>query len=196
MNQYQFGLFIKKLREEKNITQAKLAELLSVSDKTISKWETGRGFPDISMIKPLADVLNVSVSEIMSGEDIKNSNKSFNMRRLKIYVCPICGNVIVASGESVISCCGIELFPQEAEDVDNKHNITIEKVEDEYYVSSNHEMTKDHYLSFFLAIKDNGYEMVKLYPEGNAEARFKISMTRNIYFYCNKHGLFSMKIPR
>ena len=196
MNQYQFGLFIKKLREEKNITQAKLAELLSVSDKTISKWETGRGFPDISMIKPLADVLNVSVSEIMSGEDIKNSNKSFNMRRLKIYVCPICGNVIVASGESVISCCGIELFPQEAEDVDDKHNITIEKVEDEYYVSSNHEMTKDHYLSFFLAIKDNGYEMIKLYPEGNAEARFKISMTRNIYFYCNKHGLFSMKIPR
>lgn len=174
------------------MTQLELAEKLHVSDKAVSKWETGKGYPDITLIESLADTLGISVIELLSGNDVINSNRAFNMRKLKFYVCPICGNVITGTGEAVISCCGITLPPLEDETPDEKHILNIEKVEDEYYVTLNHEMSKSHYISFIAAIKDNGFELVKLYPEYNAEARFKISRTRSFYYYCNRHGLYKM----
>lgn len=175
MNQYVTGAIIKKLREERKITQLELAEALNVSDKAVSKWETGRGYPDITLIEPIAKTLGISVMELLSGDNIINSNRSFNMLRVKFYVCPICGNIITATGESVISCCGVTLPPLEAEIPDDRHSIKREKAEDEYYVTLEHEMTKEHYISFIAAISDNGVQIVKLYPESNAEARFKIN---------------------
>ena len=194
MNQYVTGAIIKKLREEKRITQAELAEQLHISDKTISKWETGKGYPDISLIEPLASALGISVIELMSGNDVCNSNRSLNMRKLKFYVCPICGNVVTAIGEAVISCCGVTLPALEAERADDTHVLTVEQSEDEYYVSVNHEMSKLHYISFLAAVKDNSVELTKMYPESLAEARFKTSRTREIYYYCNRHGLFVTRV--
>lgn len=194
MNQYVTGAIIKKLREEKRITQAELAEQLHISDKTISKWETGKGYPDISLIEPLASALGISVIELMSGNDVCNSNRSLNMRKLKFYVCPICGNVVTAIGEAVISCCGVTLPALEAERADDTHVLTVEQSEDEYYVSVNHEMSKLHYISFLAAVKDNSVELTKMYPESLAEARFKTSRTREIYYYCNRHGLFVARV--
>ena len=194
MNTYVTGAMIKRLREEKNMTQQQLAQKLCVSEKAVSKWETGRGYPDISLLEPICGALGVSVIELMSGEDIVNTNKSFNILRTKLYVCPICGNVIFASGESVIGCHGLSLPPLEPEEPDENHKLNIERVEDEYYLTVSHEMTKSHYISFIATVKDNGYEFLKLYPEGNAEARFKISKVEKIYYYCNKHGLFITKI--
>ncbi|MGN0518159.1 MAG: helix-turn-helix domain-containing protein [Acutalibacteraceae bacterium] len=192
MNQYVTGAIIKKLREERKMTQLELAEKLHVSDKTVSKWETAKGYPDITLIESLADTLGISVIELLSGNDVINSNRSFNMMKMKFYVCPICGNVITGTGEAVISCCGITLPPLEPETSDEKHMLNIEKVEDEYYVTVNHEMSKSHYISFIAAVRDNGFEIVKLYPEYNAEARFKISGTRHFYYYCNRHGLYKI----
>jgi len=194
MDQYITGTTIKKLREEHNLTQTALAEKLNVSDKTISKWETGRGYPDIVQLEPLSKALGISVIELMSGNLVTNSNKCANMSRVKFYVCPICGNIIVSSGEGVINCCGINLPALEPENADEKHQVNIEKVEDEYFVSLNHEMSKTHYISFIAAVKDNGYELTKLYPEGSAEAFFKIRRTKYLYYYCNQHGLFIMKL--
>ena len=194
MNQYVTGAMIRRLREEKKITQQQLAERMGVSDKAISKWETGRGYPDITLIEPLAQALGVSVIELFSGEDIVNTNKSFHMLKTKFYVCPVCGNVIYSTGEAVISCCGITLPPLEAEPADENHPISIEKVEDEYYVTVSHEMTKTHSISFIAALRNDGCEICKLYPESEAQAWFKISRTRYIYFYCNRHGLFSVKV--
>lgn len=193
MNQYITGAIIKKLREERNMTQADLAAKLCVSDKTVSKWETGKGYPDITLVESLAEALQISVIELMSGSDVKNTNKTFNMRKIKFYVCPICGNVINSTGETVISCCGITLPPLEPEPADDEHALHIEPVEDEYYVTMDHPMTKDHYISFMVALKSDGYEMVKLYPEGPAEARFKTRLTSRIWYYCNKHGLFEAR---
>ena len=193
MNSYVTGSVIRSLREGKGLTQEKLAELLHVSAKAVSKWETGRGFPDISLLEPLAQTLGISVLELLSGGATENRNKAFNMQRIRIYVCPVCGNVILAAGEAVISCCGVTLLPQEAEDTDEEHCIGTETVEDEVFVSMDHPMTKTHYISFFLAVSDQGNQFVKLYPEGNAEARFKISRVRKLYAYCNRHGLFEMK---
>lgn len=196
MNTYITGNIIKKLREEKNMTQAELARKLGVSDKAVSKWECAKGFPDITLIEPIAKILGVSVIELLSGGEVTNSNKSFNMKRMKFYVCPVCGNVITATGEAVVSCCGITLLPSEAEEADETHTINIDMVEDEYFATVNHEMTKTHYISFLAAVTDCSVSLTKLYPEQNAEARFKINRTNKIYAYCNKHGLFEININR
>ena len=193
MDKYITGAVIRRLREKKNMTQEELAGKVFVSSKAVSKWETGQGFPDISLIEPLAKALDISVIELLSGEDIRNLNRSSNMSRGKFYVCPVCGNVIQASGEAVVSCCGITLPPLEAEVPDEDHVISKEIIEDEYYVTVGHPMTKDHYISFLAAVSDQGVQFVKLYPEGACEARFKISCVRKFYAYCNRHGLYELK---
>jgi len=194
MNQYVTGAVIKQLREQKGLTQAELATALDVTDKAISKWETGRGYPDITLLEPLARALSISTIELLAGNSITNNNRAFNITKSKLYVCPACGNVIYSTGEAVMSCCGIRLLPLEAEELDKDHTIHIEKIEDEYYVTVNHDMTKEHYISFFVAISDYGINIVKLYPEGNAEARFATNRVRFLYCYCNKHGLFTVKV--
>ncbi|MCR5024863.1 MAG: helix-turn-helix domain-containing protein [Lachnospiraceae bacterium] len=196
MNQYVTGAVIRKMREQKKMTQLQLAEMLGVTDKTISKWETGKGYPDITLLEPIADAFHISVTELISGNRIKNENVSANMMRSKFYICPICGNAIHSMGEAVIQCHGVQLLPAEAESPDEDHMIFIERVEDEYYVRIDHEMTKNHYISFIAASSSDRMQMVKLYPEGNAEARFKISGVKKIYFYCNRDGLFSMDVVK
>lgn len=196
MNQYVTGSMIKRLREERQMTQSQLGETLCVSDKTVSKWETGRGYPDIALLEPLARALRVSVAELLSGENVSNTNRSFNMLRMKCYICPICGNIILSAGEALISCCGVTLPAAEAEEQDTAHEMHLERVEDEYYVTIDHDMTKEHYISFIAGIRDDGYEITKLYPEGPAEARFKTGRTRYLYCYCNRHGLYRIRVPR
>lgn len=193
MDRYITGAVIRRLRENKHMTQEELAERVFVSSKAVSKWETGQGFPDISLIEPLAEALGISVIELLSGEDIRNLNRSSKMSRSRFYVCPVCGNIIQASGEAVISCCGITLPPLEAEEPDEEHVISKEIVEDEYYVTTGHPMTKDHYISFLAAVSDHGVQLVKLYPEGASEARFRIDCVRKFYAYCNRHGLYELK---
>lgn len=192
MNQYVTGSVIKSLREKKHMTQLQLAEYLSVSDKTVSKWETGKGYPDITLLEPIADVFRISVAELISGHTIQNANVSANMLRSKFYVCPVCGNVLHSMGEAAITCHGVMLEPLEAEPMDDQHQLQIERVEDEYYVRMEHEMTKTHYISFMAALSSDRIQLVKLYPEGNAETRLKIRGVRKLLFYCNHDGLFQV----
>lgn len=190
MNQYVTGAMIRELREKKRMTQAELAAVLNVSDKTVSKWEKGRGYPDITLLEPVAKAFGISVMELLSGNAVRNMNISSNMMRSRFYVCPVCGNVIHSMGESVINCHGILLTPCEAEESNENHRIFIEKSENEYYVRIDHSMTKQHYISFIAAVSMDRIQMVKLYPEGNAEARFAMGGVRRIFFYCNRDGLF------
>lgn len=196
MNAYLTGATIKQLRETKSLTQTQLAERLGVTAKAVSKWETGKGLPDIALIQPLALALGVSVPELMSGEVVQNQNLSSNLLRSKFYVCPLCGNILHATGSAMVSCCGIPLPPLEAEETDDAHAITIEKVEDEYFVTVNHEMTKEHYISFIAHLTMDRLQLVKFYPEGNAETRFSLRGGGYLYFYCNKHGLMKRRITR
>ena len=194
MDQYVTGAMIKKLREQKGLTQLQLAERLGVSDKSISKWETGRGYPDISLVESLAQVLGVSLVELFAGELTSNENISGNMLKGHFYVCPVCGNVVFSTGETVVSCHGITLPPLEAEMPDEKHMVSAEIIEDEYYVTADHEMSKKHFISFFAVLSDDGLQMKKLYPEGPAEAYFKKSRFRWLYYYCSHHGLFRVSL--
>ena len=196
MDQYVTGAIIKKLRENKQLTQAELAEKLHVSDKTISKWENAKGYPDISLLQPIAEVFGISIAELLSGSQVTNVNVSANMLRSKFYVCPVCGNAIHTMGEAVIHCHGVLLTPAQAEYTDENHKIFIEGVEDEYYVHIEHDMTKKHYISFIAAISPDTMQMIKLYPEGNAEGRFKTRGVKRIYFYCNQDGLFYIDVKK
>ena len=193
MNQYVTGAVIRRLRESKGLTQEALARTLHVSGKAVSKWETGQGFPDVSLLEPLAKALGLSVIELLSGEDVQNRNHASNMRRAQFYVCPVCGNVIQTVGEALVSCCGITLPPLEPEVADAEHKIHVEIVEDEYFVSVGHPMERVHFISFLAAVSDWQIQFVKLYPEGNAEARFRIDCVKKFYAYCNRHGLFVLK---
>ena len=194
MNNYVTGAAIRTLREKQRLTQSQLAEKLCVSDKAVSKWETGKGFPDISLLEPLAAALGISVPELLSGEQIINRNRAANMRRGRLYVCPVCGNVLHAAGETLVSCCGITLPPLDAEEPDEAHELTVEDIEHELYVSSAHPMSKTHYLSFAAYCTDDRFELVRFYPEGNAEARFFRRGRGLLYWYCNRHGLFCKRV--
>ena len=111
MNQYVTGAIIRQLREQKGLTQESLASQLHVSSKAVSKWETGQGLPDISLLEPLAKALDISMIELFAGRNIVNKNRSSNLLRSVCYVCPVCGNGILALGQAVVSCCGITTAP-------------------------------------------------------------------------------------
>lgn len=196
MNQYVTGAIIRELREKRQLTQADLAGALMVSDKTVSKWETGRGYPDITLLEPIAGAFGISVTELLSGNAVRNMNISSNMMRSGFYVCPVCGNVIHSMGEAVFTCHGIQLKPCEAEEADENHQILVEKNDNEYYVRVGHEMTKQHYISFLAALSPDRLQLVKLYPEGNAEARFSMSGVQKIFCYCNRDGLFQADLRK
>lgn len=194
MDIYITGATIKTLREKRGITQTQLADVLGVSGKAISKWETAKGLPDITLIEPLAKALGVSVMELMSGDTIINKNISSNILLSRFYVCPLCGNIIRTTGDTLISCCGITLPPLEAEETDENHRITIENVENEHFISINHDMTKEHYISFIAYLTTDRVQFVKFYPEGNADTRMQLRGRGNLYIYCNKHGLMKKKV--
>lgn len=194
MNTYITGATIKSIREAKGITQTQLAEMIGVTGKAVSKWETGKGLPDISLLQPLATALDTSVMALMTGELVTNQNRSANMLRTRFYACPVCGNILHAMGDVLVSCCGITLPALEAEPFDEDHELTIEKVEDEHFITVRHDMTKQHYISFLAYVTSDRMQFVKLYPEGNAETRFHLRGRGFLYGCCNRHGLMKQKI--
>ena len=196
MNQYVTGAVIRQLRDKNRLTQAELAQKLNVSDKTVSKWETAKGYPDISLLEPIAKIFGISISELISGNTVINKNESANMLRSKFYICPVCGNIIHSMGEAVISCHGVTLQPAQPEPSDENHKIFIECVEDEYFVQIEHAMTKDHYISFIAALTPDSIRIMKLYPEGAPEARFQTRGVRQFVYYCNRDGLFFINVNK
>ena len=115
------------------------------------------------------------------------------MLNTKFYVCPICGNVIQAIGEVSLSCHGVSLPYLQAND---DSLMKVEKVENEIFISIDHKMTKDDYISFAAAVSSDRIQLVKFYPESNAEARFNPNGVRYIYYFSNREGLFRKAIKR
>lgn len=212
MTSYISGASIRALRERAGMTQRHLADRLGITDKAVSKWETDRGLPDITLVEPLACALGVSVAELLSGEQIVNANRAGNLLRAKFYVCPLCGNVIHATGEASISCCGIALPVLEVENVadgripaapesaaaadPSVHLPRVEVADGEVYLTMEHPMGKDHFISFMAYVTTDQVFFRKLYPEQTADARFPYRGLGTIFAYCNRHGLFACRTPR
>ena len=190
MDNEKIGRLIYLLRKEKGLTQLQLAERMHISDKTVSKWERGLGCPDVSLLSELSNLFNVDLSEMLRGQLTTNAILGGNMKRIKIYLCPNCGNILTALTDTSISCCGKKLLPLEPKNAEEAEKLSAERIENDFYISSHHEMTREHYISFVAAAFYDRVEMVKFYPEGNAEARFGIHGVKRIFFYCNRDGLF------
>lgn len=189
---YITGKTIKSLREQKKLTQSQLAEIINVTDKAVSKWETDRGLPDISIIGDLAKALGVSITELLTGDIQKNSNKKADLTKSHLYVCPICQNIITSSGESTISCCGITLPPLEPDEPLDDTEFKIEKSDGQFYVHSDTPMQKNNYISFFACVTQDSIQIKKFYPEQTPEARFNINGQSTFYAYSTRLGLLKI----
>lgn len=183
------GNLILSLRKEKGMTQKVLADAMNISDRTISKWERGIGFPDVSLLHELSNILGVNIEKILMGELVPNEVDGGNMKKIKFYVCPTCGNALSGTGEAEISCCGRKLNPLIAQQEDLSHEITVSEVEDDLYVTLQHEMTKAHFISFLACVSYDRVLFIKLYPEQTAEVRFPRMHGGDLYIYCSQHGL-------
>ena len=194
MNNATIGQAIRTARRNRQLTQSQLAQLLDVSAKTVSKWETGRGLPDVALLQPLADALGLALQTLLGAEAAPNRNLSCNLLRTRFYVCPLCGNILHGTGEATLSCCGIRLSPLEATAPDEEHRLKIENVEDEHYLTLEHPMTKAHFISFLAFLTSDRMTFVKLYPEGPAATRIQLRGHGFLYVYCNRHGLEKLRI--
>jgi len=188
------GKLLYDLRKEKRMTQKEIADKMNISDKTVSKWERGLGCPDISLLSELSDIFGVNIEKILQGDLSINDTDGGNMKRIKFYVCPACGNIITSTGLGEISCCGRKLESLQVQEINEEHNLQTTQVENDYYITFNHEMTKDHYISFVAYVMFDRVNLVKLYPEQNAEVRIPIMRKGELYYYCSKHGLMKQKI--
>lgn len=190
MDQQKVGALLKKLRYEKGLTQAQLAQLMNISDKTISKWERGMGCPDISLLGELSAILNVNIEKMLIGDLNPNNTDGGNMKNIKFYTCATCGNILTATASAELSCCGRKLEPLVAQKADGKHKLNVENIENDYYITFEHEMTKEHYLNFVAYVSYDRVFLVRLYPEQGSELRIPAMRSGKIYFGCNKHGLW------
>ncbi len=186
------GALIKNLRKEKQMTQKDIAGWMNISDKTISKWERGLGCPDVTLLSELSGILGVSIEKILTGELNKKNRDGSNMKLIKFYVCSNCSNVINSLSHAEICCCGrkIEALTVQSENIE--HQINLIDIEDEYYLTMDHPMTKTHFISFVACVGFDRVILIKLYPEQNAELRIPKLHRGKLYAYCSIHGLWKV----
>lgn len=183
------GALIARLRKEKDLTQKNIADALGISNKTVSKWECGMGCPDLSFWPELSAILGVDMMQMMEGEISANKPDPGNIEKIRFYVCSDCGNILVSTGSAAIYCCGRKIDALAAnEDVD-KPSITVEESDLDYYLSVDHPMSKDHYLSFAAYVNNDRVIFTRLYPEQSPAIRFPSCIGGKVYLYCVQHGL-------
>ena len=190
MDASKIGNLIYELRVARNMTQKQLAERLFISDKTVSKWERGGGFPDLALLPDIAQVLDVRLEDLLRGEIDTNDMTGGNMKNLKFYVCPQCGNLVTAAEESQIFCCGKPLAALEPVKTEADDTLEVELIENEYFVSSKHEMTKEHYIMFVALLTGDSMVLRRQYPEWDLQTRLPRMAHGKLLWYCNNHGLF------
>ena len=189
MDYSKVGRLICTLRREKGMTQKALADAMSISDRTISKWERGIGCPDVSLLGELSDILGVNIEKILSGDLEPNDMNKGNMKKLRFYVCPDCGNILCCMGEADVSCCGRKLNSLTVQPDNSQHEICVEEIENDFYITFDHEMNKQHYITFAAYVTYDRVLIIKLYPEQAAAVRFSKMPGGDLYLYCSKHGL-------
>lgn len=189
MNQSEIGALIRDLRAQKGLTQRHIAQQLGVTEQAVSRWERGIGLPDPALIRDLAQALGVNADTLLSGRIAENDKDVGNMKKTKFYVCPVCGNILTSAADAQITCCGRSLAPLASQKADAEDRLNVEIIEDEYYISSDHEMTRDHFVSFVALLTGDTLILRRLYPEWNLSARLPRLAHGTLIWYCTRHGL-------
>ena len=184
------GLLIRDLRTKMGMTQKSLADLMNISDKTVSKWERGMGLPDVSLLVELSQIFGVNVDILLTGNLNVSDEKGVNMKNAKYYVCPECRNLVFATGDAEISCCGRKLTALEMKKAEPDEKLSVEIIENDWYITTSHPMTKEHYISFVAFATGEKIEMIKTYPEWDMNVRIQKRGHGKLVWYCTNHGLF------
>lgn len=188
------GALIRRLRQEQNLTQQQLADKLCISNKTVSKWERGLGCPDVSLLNELSAAFGVELSGLLAGELVSAEVLAGDLKKMRFFVCPGCGNLLMSMGEGRITCCGKQLSPQTPRKPDDAHALNIELVDNEYYLEAAHEMSKEHYIAFVALLSSDGLILRKLYPEWGLSVRLPRVARGELIWYCTKDGLFQQPV--
>ena len=191
MDCVKIGNLIARLRKEKNLTQKNIADALGIQNKTVSKWERGLGCPDLSLWPELSNILGVDMKQMMEGELTPNKLDNGNIDKVRFYVCPSCGNILVSTGSASIFCCGrkLERILPLPMDSPAATKITVEEMDTDYFITFDHPMTKEHYISFVAFVKSDRVLLNRLYPEQSPTCRIPVITGGKLYVYCSKHGL-------
>ncbi|MDD4075843.1 MAG: helix-turn-helix transcriptional regulator [Eubacteriales bacterium] len=184
------GKLIRELRLEKRMTQKEVADALHLSDRTVSKWERGMGCPDVSLLAALSGLLGVNIEGMLTGDLAVNDFVGGNMKNAKYFVCPSCGNITLCTGSADVSCCGRKLTALEAKKASEEEKLAVEQIEDEWYITSEHPMKKDDYISFIAFATGDKVFFLKQYPEWSVQARIPKREHGKLIWYDTKRGLF------
>lgn len=194
MDQVKIGQLICRLRKENHMTQLQLAQRMNISDKAVSKWERGLGCPELSLLPELSRIFQVDLEKLLSGELDANDILGGNMKKIRFYVCPHCGNVMTAMADASLSCCGKKLEALEPQKAGENEKLQVETIENEFYVTTAHPMERAHYISFVALLTRDTMVMKKLYPEWDLQTRLPRLAHSRLLWYCTQHGLFSMNL--
>lgn len=194
MDNGKIGQLIYRLRKEKHLTQSQLAEKMSISDKAVSKWERGLGCPELSLLPELSKIFDVDLEKLLSGELNENEILGGNMKKLIFYICPTCGNMITSMVDTNISCCGKKLKAIQAQKASEDEQLSVEIIENDFFITSNHPMTREHYIAFIALLTGDSVMVRKQYPEWDMQVRIPIFAHGKLVWYCTKHGLFYQEV--
>ena len=148
MDQVKTGRLIRTMRTKLGLTQPALAEQLGVSDKAVSKWECDGGAPDISLLPLLSQALGVDTEALLRGDLEENDMTNGNMKKMRFYRCPACGNLLFSTDDADVTCCGAKLTNLVMHKPDEENALQIEHSDGEWYITAPHEMHREHYISF------------------------------------------------
>ena len=178
---------IRQRRKELGLTQEALAAHIHVSAKAVSKWERAAGLPDASIVPALSQALGVSAESLLCGRVHPNPPDGGNMKHIKFFQCPECGNILTATGKAELSCCGRRLSPMTVTPADEFHRLTINDIETEKLLTWSHPMEKAHHLTFLAAVGYDCVHIVRLYAEGAQEHRLPRIPWAKYYCGCTEN---------
>ena len=190
MDQVKTGMLIRTLRLRHGYTQLGLANAIGVSDKAVSKWERGYGAPDISLLPELSKALAVDMEALLKGDLEEAMKCNDNIKKTRFYICSDCGNLMTSMDDAAIVYCGKKLSSLVPSKVDDAHVLDIERSDGGLFITTSHEMTKDHYISFVAFLTDDTMIVKKLYPEWNLQVRLPFFAYGTLLWFCNRDGLF------
>lgn len=183
------GRLIATLRKEKGLTQQNLADAIGVQNKTVSKWECGLGFPDLSFWSDLSTIFGVDMTQLMEGEITPNKPDIGNINRVRFYVCPSCNNILFSTGSASNFCCGRKLEPLKLAEPAEALKVKAVEMDTDYYISFDHPMEKEHYILFAACVDSDKVLLNRLYPEQDSALRIPMSFRGKLYLYCVKDGM-------
>lgn len=190
MDYQKIGALIRRLRQERGLTQRELAVALSLSPKTVSKWERGQGCPDVSLLEALSRALQVNIPALLSGELAENQLTGGSMKQTRFFVCPVCGNLSFCTGGAAVSCCGRPLESLTAKKATPEEALHVVESDWDWYVESSHPASKDNYISFVALVTGEALLVLRQYPEWDLHVRIPGRPHGKLVWYSTTRGLF------